>query len=226
MRKIQPSQILVFVLLFSLACFLAWGTDSLAVDPLPLGDYQAIAKVSGFIVLLYAWALALFRVFCTRFPLPVGEIAPGSRAEFTYHVYLLFFLVLFNPLMRSGFIPVPLMRLIYQALGAKMGANSYSSGVLFDPPFISMGSNCIVGQSALLIPHVIEGMKLAHHPITLGSNVTIGASSVVLAGVTIGDGAIVSSGAVVPKGSVIAPGEIWGGIPARPLRRSPNAKAD
>ena len=215
MRKILPSQILVFVLLFSLACVLAWGTNRLALDPLPLGEYRAIAKVAGFIVLLYLWALALFRAFFASFPLPVGEIAEGSRAEFVYHVYLLFFLILFYPVIRSGFMPVPLMRLFYQALGAKLGPNTYSSGLLLDPPFVEFGANCIVGQFALIVPHVIEGSKLAHYPIKAGNNVTIGAGATVLSGVTIGDGAIVSTGAVVSKGTIIGAGEVWGGIPAR-----------
>ena len=219
MRKIQPSQILVFVLLFSMACALAWGTNRLALDALPLGEYRAIAKVAGFVILLYAWALALFRLFITWFPLPVGEIAEGSRGEFVYHVYLLFFLILFYPVIRSGFVPVPLMRLFYQALGAKLGANTYSSGLLLDPPFVELGSNCIVGQYALIVPHVIEGSKLAHYPIKVGDNVTIGAGATVLSGTTIGDDAIVSTGAVVAKGTVIGEGEIWGGVPAKLIGR-------
>lgn len=208
------------MLIFALACVLAWGTKRLALDPLPLGEYRAIANVVGFVLFLYLWALALFRGFITAFPLPVGEIAEGSRDEFAYHVYLLFFLILFYPVIRSGFVPVPLMRLFYQALGAKLGANTYSSGLLLDPPFIEMGSNCIVGQYALLVPHVIEGQRLAHYPIRVGNNVTIGAGSTVLSGVTIGDGAIVSTGAVVVKGTSIGAAEIWGGIPARRIGSS------
>lgn len=203
------------MLLFALACALAWATNRLALDPLPLGEYRAIARVAGFIVLLYVWAIVLFRAFVAIFPLPVGEIPERSRGEFVYHVYLLFFLILFYPVIRSGFVPVPLMRLFYQALGARLGANTYSSGLLLDPPFITLGSNCIVGQFALLVPHVIEGSKLAHYPIVIGNNVTIGAGSVVLSGVTIGDNAIVSTGAVVPKGTSIGADEIWGGVPAK-----------
>lgn len=157
------------------------------------------------------------------FPLPVGEIAEGSRGEFVYHVYLLFFLILFYPVIRSGFVPVPVMRLFYQALGARLGANTYSSGLLLDPPFIQLGSNCIVGQYAMLVPHVIEGRKLAHYPIVAGDNVTIGAGATVLSGVTIGNDAIVSTGAVVTKGTVIGDGEIWGGVPARLLGRREQA---
>lgn len=201
--------------MLTLACALAWTTNRLTLDLLPLGEYRAIAKVAGFVLFLYLWALALFRAFIAALPLPVGEIPEGSRDEFVYHVYLLFFLILFYPVIRSGFMPVPLMRLFYQALGAKLGANTYSSGLLLDPPFVEFGANCIVGQYALIVPHVIEGSKLAHYPIKAGNNVTIGAGATVLSGVTIGNQAIISTGAVIPKGTVIGDGEIWGGVPAK-----------
>jgi len=69
-------------------------------------------------------------------PFGTGEIEAGSREEFSYHVYLLFYLILFYPIMRSGFMPVPLMRLVYQALGARLGSNTYSSGIILDLPFL------------------------------------------------------------------------------------------
>ena len=84
-----------------------------------------------------------------------------------------------------------------------------------------MGDNTLVGQFALLVPHVIEGSKLAHNPIRVGRDVTIGAGAIVLSGVTIGDDAIVSTGAVVTKGTEIGPKEIWGGVPAKLLGRKP-----
>ncbi|SDA22723.1 Hexapeptide repeat of succinyl-transferase [Nitrosospira sp. Nsp18] len=48
---------------------------------------------------------------------------------------------------------------------------------------------------------------------------TIGATAVVMSGVTICDDAIVSAGAVVTKGSRIGKGEVWGGVPAKLLKR-------
>ena len=226
MRKIQPSQIIVFVLLFSLAATLAWLTARFTASWLPLAEYRPLFMVGSVVFWMYVWALIEFRAFLALSPLPEGEIPEHSRAEFTYHVYLLFFLILFYPVIRSGFVPVPLMRLFYQALGARMGANTYSSGLLLDPPFIRMGANCIVGQYALVVPHIIEGSRLAHYPITVGDNVTIGAGATVLCGVTIGDSAIVSTGAVVTKGTVIGAGEVWGGVPARRLGFRSEAAAD
>ncbi len=67
---------------------------------------------------------------------------------------------------------------------------------------------------------MIEGSRLAHYPVRIGNNVTIGAHAVVLSDVTIGDDAIVATGAVVKKGTRIGPGEVWGGVPATLLDRS------
>ena len=111
--------------------------------------------------------------------------------------------------MFSSIVPVPMMRVFYQALGARMGPNTYSGGVLFDPPFLVLGANTIVGQRALVIPHVIEGDRLEHHLIRIGDNVTIGAHAIVMSDVEIADGAIVSAAAVVSKGD---PDRAWRGM--------------
>lgn len=217
MRKISASQIVVFLTLLSVCVALTLATVGILFGRLPLGDFRGIALVAAGVVVLYLYALIAYRIFLRVMPLPVGEIARDSRDEFAYHVYLLFYLILFYPIMRSGAMPVPLMRLVYLALGARLGDNTYSSGLILDPKFVEIGSNSIVGQFALLVPHVIEGDKLAHYPIRVGNNVTIGAHSCVLADVTIGDNAIVAMGAVVSKSTFIAAGEVWGGVPAKRL---------
>ena len=220
MRKIRGPEIFTFATLLTVICLMALSTTWLAGTLLPVGDLRGVSLLLIGVFLVYAYAFAAYRLFLSAYPLKEGEIAAGSREEYGYHVYLLFNLILFYPLTRSNVVPVPLMRLVYQLLGARLGDNSYSSGILFDPPLISMGTNCIVGQSALLIPHEIEGQRLAHWPIRLGNDVTIGANAVVLAGVTIGDGAIVAIGAVVAKHTSIRPGEVWGGVPAKKLHRA------
>ncbi len=218
MRKIRFGQIAVFMMLFLVALGASVFTTAILFGSLPLGDFRGIVLVLVGILFLYIYAIVLYRLFLRLFPFEAGVVDPDSRAEFSYHVYLLFYLILFYPLMRSGFMPVPLMRLVYQALGAHLGANTYSSGIILDPPFIEIGDNTLIGQYALIVPHVIENDRLAHYPVRIGSNVTIGAHSVVLAGVTIGDGALVATGAVVKKGTEIGAGEVWGGVPARLVR--------
>lgn len=219
MRKITFSQILVFLLLSGLALALAIGSTAWLLGDLALGDFRGIVLVLAGIVLLYVYAITLYRLFLALFPLNAGDIPPGSGQEFIYHVHVLFYLLLFYPILRSGIPPAPLMRVLYLALGARLGSNTYSQGLIHDPIFVEIGHDSVVGQSALLIPHVIEGSRLAHNPIRIGNHVTIGANACVLSDVEIGDHAIVATGSVVRKGSRIGAHEAWGGVPARLIKR-------
>ena len=219
MRKISIFQMCVFFSLLTLIIFLGVSTTFVLLGSISFGDFRGILLTLAMIFLIYSYAFIFYRlIFLKYMPLQAGEIMENSTDEFIYHLYLMFFLILFYPVMRSGFFPVPVMRIVYLILGAKLGDNTYSSGIILDPLFVEIGSNSIVGQYALLIPHVIEGRKMAHYPIQIGNNVTIGAHSVVMSNVIIEDNAIVSVGAVVTKNSHIRAGEIWGGVPAKRIR--------
>jgi hypothetical protein len=224
MRRISPAQIATFLTLALVALLGGALLAAHTVGRLPLGEYRAIAVVATALIAIDLLAILCYRLFLLACPLQAGDIPPGSGQEFVYHVHVLFYLMCFYPVIRSGFLPAPLMRLYYQALGARLGENTYSQGILHDALFIRIGANSTVGQSALLIPHQIEGSKLSHWPIEVGDHVTVGANAVVLAGVSIGDGALVAAGAVVPKGTRIGAGEVWGGVPARCLRPRPGGE--
>jgi acetyltransferase-like isoleucine patch superfamily enzyme len=218
MRKITGQQISLFFLMFGLILVLGVGTAYGLLGSLPLGDFRGVTIVIGAVVFIYLWAFAVYRLFLHFMPLKEGDLAEGSREEFAAQINNLFYLMLFNSLIRTHFLAVPLMRLVYQALGARMGDNTYSVGAILDPPLTEFGANCIIGHDAVLFCHAIEGRHFALSRIRVGDNVTIGAAAVVMPGVTIGDGAIVSAGAVVLKDTQIGPGEVWGGVPARRLK--------
>ena len=74
-----------------------------------------------------------------------------------------------------------------------------------------------------MIPHALEGTRLGYYPIKIGDNVTIGARLIIHAGVTIENGAIVGSGAVVTKNKHIGENEIWGGVPAKFIKKRDDA---
>jgi len=218
MRKITAGPVLCFLLLFCLALGLATGINYLLLGMLPLGDFRGVILCLGELLCFYPIAIALHRLVLRLLPIREGEIVENSRDEFAYHVYVLFYLLLFYPLTRNHLLPTPLMRLLYQALGARLGDNTYSAGVILDPPLTELGDNCIVGHDAVLFSHALEGRHLSHAPIHIGDNVTVGAKAIIMSGVSIGDGAIVAAGAVVLKGTRIPAGEVWGGNPARCLR--------
>src|SRR6266704_3356039 len=130
MRKITAPQVLVFFGLLTLILALGLATAYGLLGALPLGDFRGVVLTLGGVLSVYLWAFAIYRIFLHVMPLQEGELTSGSRAEFAAQVNILFYLMLFNSLIRTHFLPVPLMRLVYLALGARMGPNSYSAGTI------------------------------------------------------------------------------------------------
>jgi len=219
MRKIGTQEIVVFLCLLALILLLGVGSAVLLLGLLPPGEFRGVAVVGAAVLLVYLFAFAVYRLCLRVLPLCEGAAAPGSRDEFAANLNILFYLLLFNSLIRTHFLPLPLLRLVYLALGARLGSNTYSAGALLDPPLTTIGSDSIVGHDAVIFAHVIEGDRLELRPVMIGNRVTIGAHAVIMAGARIGDGAIISVGAVLTKDSVVGAGEVWGGIPARLLRK-------
>lgn len=219
MRKITLAPLLLFHVLFFLILGLGVVTAKETVGRLHLAEFQSVVLVITAVIFVYGYAILVYRGFLHLLPLKEGAIAKNSRAEFGYHIYLLFYLLFFQPLIRTRFIPVPLMRVVYILLGARLGTNTFSGGTILDPPLLQVGSNTLIGEDALLYAHAIEGEHLAHARIVIGDSVTIGARAIIMSGVTIGDRAIVAAGAVVLKGTRINSDEVWAGLPARLLYR-------
>ena len=219
MRPIGVGSVLWFVAMLVSSLVLA-GSFAYCCDPLvralPLGEVLLFFATC---LVFLGVSIFLYRMFLKFFPVPVGEISEGSREEFYYFVYLLHWLMIFAPLTRATFIPAPFSRLMMIALGAKVGPGSYSSGIVMDSQFVTVGSNTLIGLDVAVLPHALEGSRAAHYPITIGSNVTIGARALIMAGVAIGDGAVVAMNSVVTKNTHIGANEIWGGIPARCLKK-------
>ena len=219
MRKISLLPILVFVSMLLLIIGMAFSSSWVVLNLLLPSVGQQIGLFLFFSLLaIYLYALLVFALWRQRFPLLEGSLDENSQGEFRYHVHLLFYLIFFNSLIRTHFIPVPIMRHIYLLLGAKLGANTYSAGALLDPSLTIAGKNCIIGHDAVLFAHAIEGTHLSLAKIQLGDNVTVGAHAAIMSGVKIADGATVAVGAVIPKGTCIAAGEVWGGVPANRIK--------
>ncbi len=211
MRSIKFKPIIVFILLFSTAAVM--GFFSAYIPYRFINAYSFLFMITGGLF-FYIYAIFLYRLFLGLFPLKEGYIDPGSKQEFIYHVYLLFYLVLFYQLIRPKIIPVPLLKIVYLVLGAKLGKNTFCSGTILDPIFTCAGHNTIIGEDSCLFSHAIEGDHLSHKCIILGNNVTIGAKSILMSGVEVGNNSIVAAGSVVPKNTVIGQYQVWAGNPA------------
>lgn len=91
--------------------------------------------------------------------------------------------------------------------------------------YLSIGDNCVICSGVSFIMHDYSWYVLGNayqelfpsggQPISIGSNVFIGANSLVLGNTKIGDNVIVAAGSVV-KGN-LASDMIYGGNPAKPI---------
>lgn len=220
MRKMTSGPLIIFISLLMLTIIIAVIMTNVVLGLIHFGIYQGLVSIAIVIFLIYSLSLLCFRFVLVLSPIKEGYIEEGSTHEFYYHIYLLFKLILFFPLIRTKILPVPLNRLVYLLLGARLGPNTFCGGTILDPPLTVIGANTIIGEDALLYSHAIEGKHLSHAIIHIGDNVTIGAKAIIMSGVTIGDGAIIAAGSVVLKQTVIGPNEIWGGIPAKCLKKT------
>jgi acetyltransferase-like isoleucine patch superfamily enzyme len=219
MRKISIPSFLCFFILIILSLSGSCTPVYFILKTIEFRQLEILFAIILFLILFYSISVALFRVLLFIRPVKEGYITEGSSDEFFYNIYLLFKLILFFPVIRTKLIPVPLTRPIYICLGARLGANTYSGGTILDPPLTIIGSNTIIGEDALLYSHAIEGRHLSHAYINIGSNVTIGAKSIIMSGVTIEDGSIIAAGSVVLKQTQIGSNEIWGGVPAKFIKK-------
>ncbi|MBO7466176.1 MAG: gamma carbonic anhydrase family protein [Bacteroidaceae bacterium] len=67
--------------------------------------------------------------------------------------------------------------------------------------------------------HVSVGHNVTIHGASVKDYALIGMGSTLLDGAVVGEGAIVAAGALVLKGTIIGPNEIWGGVPARFIKK-------
>lgn len=122
----------------------------------------------------------------------------------------------------------PLLRLrgdlsldLLRKRGLRVGENVWvGEWTRFDNGFlwlISIGDNTTISARVDILVHDGATKRSVGYsrvaPVTIGSNVYIGARSVILPGVTIGDGAVVGAGSVVTR--EVPPGAVVAGNPAR-----------
>lgn len=119
----------------------------------------------------------------------------------------------------TGLLPPPLRQVFYSLLGAEIGPGIVSiGGRLTEPWLVSIGEAAMIGDGALLTPHIVTPQYgVALGKITVSRGAVIGAHAVVMAGSTVGEGAMVNAMSLVPMNTKIGAYEIWGGNPAKKL---------
>jgi carbonic anhydrase/acetyltransferase-like protein (isoleucine patch superfamily) len=79
---------------------------------------------------------------------------------------------------------------------------------LYEKSVITIGDNVSIGHNV-----VIHGAKIC-------DNVLVGIGAIILDDAVIGENSIIAAGALVLAGTVVEPGSIWGGVPAKFLKKT------
>ena len=72
---------------------------------------------------------------------------------------------------------------------------------------VSIASDVVIGHNATL------------HACTVGNHCLIGMGSTILDGAVVSDGSMVAAHALVLRNTVIGPNELWGGVPAKFIKK-------
>ena len=121
-----------------------------------------------------------------------------------------------NPLVR--FAGTPLYSLYLRALGAKIGRGvavfSPSAPVCTD--LLTIGSHTVIRKDSVINGYRAVDGVIQIGPVTLGSDVYIGESTVLDIGTSMGDGAQLGHSSSLHTGQSVPAGESWHGSPAEP----------
>ena len=108
----------------------------------------------------------------------------------------------------------------YRMMGCKIGKNvQINSSYVNDCFMVEIGERTIIGGDATINGHLFEKDGIHLSKVRIGAKVVIGGGAQINPGCTIGDGAVVASRAVLPKFTNIPKGEIWGGVPAKFIKK-------
>tara|TARA_Y100001970_G_scaffold268762_1_gene360397 strand:+ start:525 stop:1238 length:714 start_codon:yes stop_codon:yes gene_type:complete len=129
------------------------------------------------------------------------------------------FLKLVNLAFLDFITPTFLNIIYFKLIGAKIGKNvQINSTSINDPWLLEIGDNSIIGGSASINCHTVEGGKLILDRVKIGDKCTIGAQSLIWPGCEIGNRSVLATKSVLKKRTKIGEKQIWKGNPAVNIR--------
>ena len=123
----------------------------------------------------------------------------------------------------SSFLHCKIRKKILEFGGVNFKGNAFiGANVTFDgihPEFITIGSNAIITTGTCILSHFYstKDHKFYLGKVNIGDNVFIGMNTLIVNAVNIGNNAVIGAGSIVTCD--IPENEIWGGNPARFIRK-------
>jgi acetyltransferase-like isoleucine patch superfamily enzyme len=178
-----------------------------------------------------AYNVAQFALYAVEGPLPlihgrilVADFAGDKSGRFRFGER-----VVINSSVEANPIGGILTALVFKGPGAliEVGDGSGMSNVVIAAyervtigRDVNLGAGCKIIDTdfhSLDLQERIANVNIPHRPVTIEDGAFIGTNAMILKGVTVGRESIIAAGAVVVKS--VPPGEIWGGNPARFIRK-------
>lgn len=178
----------------------------------------------GFSASFFVFGFALLVVVpILNFVLPT-RVKPFKGGYYTIHATpwvlhnALFYVVRYTFLRFVTLTPFGIWFL--KGMGMKIGRHAFvNTDYISDPCLITLGNDVALGGSVRIFAHYGGGGSLVIAPVFIDDRATIGLAATIMGDVRIGKDAVILPHSAVLPGSRVGDGEIWGGVPARPIPR-------
>lgn len=128
------------------------------------------------------------------------------------------FIMQLMEILKNFQVPSSILRRFYSnVFSRKIGKIMIMSGTV-EHSLVDIGHNAIIGHSAEVWGHMIEGDKIYIKKVIIGSNCTIGTKSVIMPGAQIGNNTIIGACSLVPKNAKLEPNAVYVGVPVKRIR--------
>ncbi|MFO8078543.1 MAG: DapH/DapD/GlmU-related protein [Thermoplasmatota archaeon] len=118
------------------------------------------------------------------------------------------------------FIP-QLYAIYLSLVGAKIGKHVFFGGrnTISDPCVVEIESNTLIGGGATIMGHLGED-KLVIKKVKIGSHCLVGAEALIMPGVTLEDKVVLGGKSLVTKNKTLTTGKMYGGVPAQEIKKN------
>jgi non-ribosomal peptide synthetase-like protein len=114
----------------------------------------------------------------------------------------------------------PFKNVLWRLLGVRIGRRVFDDGCfLTERNFVAIGDGATLNVGTVIQCHSQEDGAFKSDRTELGAGVTLGVGAFVHYGVSMGDGSVLAADSFLMKGEEVPPQALWGGNPAKKMRK-------